>query len=73
MSSEKSLGKTMVGGTLCEVLESKAPGYSKGELVLGYTYAVNGSVTNWGDGAATFLQPPRPSTESKAGEDWAPT
>lgn len=36
LASEKSLGKTMVGGTVSEVVESKANGFKVGDMVLGY-------------------------------------
>jgi len=36
MASKRALGKTIVGGTVSEVLESRAPGWQKGDLVVGY-------------------------------------
>merc|ERR1719265_2634530 len=36
MSSPKGVGKTMVGGTVSEVVECKAPGFKVGDMVLGY-------------------------------------
>jgi hypothetical protein len=43
------LGETMVGGTIARILRSRAPGFSEGELVLGYggwqDYAVQPAAT----------------------------
>ena len=36
MNSERSLGSTIVGGTVSEVVESRASGWSEGDLVVGY-------------------------------------
>lgn len=36
MQSKKMIGKTMVGGTVSEVVESKAAGWKPGDLVVGY-------------------------------------
>ncbi len=36
MNNEKSVGSTVVGGTVSEVVESRASGWSEGDLVVGY-------------------------------------
>lgn len=36
MNQEENVGKTMIGGTLSEVVESKANGWSEGDRVVGY-------------------------------------
>jgi NADPH-dependent curcumin reductase CurA len=36
MNNEGSIGSTIVGGTVSEVLESRASGWSEGDLVVGY-------------------------------------
>lgn len=36
MNKEENVGKTMIGGTVSEVVESRAAGWSKGDLVVGY-------------------------------------
>ncbi len=36
MNDERSVGSTIVGGTVSEVVESRANGWSEGDLVVGY-------------------------------------
>ena len=36
MNDERNIGSTIVGGTVSEVVESRASGWSEGELVVGY-------------------------------------
>ena len=36
MNKEENLGSTMVGGTVSEVVESRASGWNEGNLVVGY-------------------------------------
>ncbi len=36
MNKEENVGSTLIGGTLSEVVESRASGWSKGDLVVGY-------------------------------------
>ncbi len=36
MNNERNLGSTIVGGTVSEVVESKAIGWSEGDLIVGY-------------------------------------
>ena len=36
MNTAANVGKTIIGGTVSEILESRAPGWTPGELVVGY-------------------------------------
>ena len=36
MNDERNMGSTIVGGTVSEVVESRANGWSEGDLVVGY-------------------------------------